>query len=90
MTDTLESGASGASGSSFPLSATRARVCEDYPEVAPLCATSATRCELTHDWQAKHPRKPRGSVNLSREGSQDRVGPEQAASAIHNMGAANA
>jgi hypothetical protein len=36
-----------------------ARVCEDYPKVAPLCATSATRCELIHDWQAMHPRQPR-------------------------------
>lgn len=49
----------GALGAYFPLSALRARACNDYPELAPDAPIAPTDCELNHDWQAAHPQVPR-------------------------------
>jgi hypothetical protein len=53
-------GALGALGAYSPLSAPRARVCVDYTELAPDAPIAPKGCELTHDWQAQHPRRDRG------------------------------
>jgi hypothetical protein len=59
-------GALGALGAYFPLSAPRARACNDYTELAPDAPTAPNGCELIHDWQAEHPRKSRWERGVSR------------------------
>ena len=70
-------GALGALGAYSPLSAPRARVCVDYTELAPDAPIAPKGCELTHDWQAQHPRRDRAHVEtLGLGGSRPAVGIE--------------
>lgn len=85
-------GALGALGAYFPLSAPRARACNDYTELAPDAPIAPNCCELHHDWQAQHPRKSRrdrAGCNPWAVGPIDRLGTVSRSSAIQIMGGAN-